>query len=342
MVLGDLFRARAICRHTAALPHTEVTAVRVPTVGRAGRRDGRCAATVRRESAWLVGFTAAAAASRRCRLCRRASISTFRKREEKRERRRRWLQGLEEVPDAEAEGTVGTSVPSGKAPVFASAEEEQSSSTNLRRGLRMSETEEPLDWNNPGTNVLEKARLAAEDWGGWDEAGWSADPAASAGSIEAIPLPGFFRMRRAQAEPPKAIKDFIALHQLGNVKLPKLKRGEHRPAIFAGSDPAHDGRRGAVDDGRGDTLGRMATAVHKGFLRQRARCHPGLGQTTSAPLPERPEVAFIGASNVGKSSLLNSLTRTQQLAPAKEALEPILILLGLLGSTYHAPHHVGS
>ena len=24
MVLGDLFRARAICRHTAALPHTEV------------------------------------------------------------------------------------------------------------------------------------------------------------------------------------------------------------------------------------------------------------------------------------------------------------------------------
>jgi len=225
------------------------------------------------------------------------------------------------VPDAEAEGTegtVGTSVPSGKAPVFASAEEEQSSSTNLRRGLRMSETEEPLDWNNPGTNVLEKARLAAEDWGGWDEAGWSADPAASAGSIEAIPLPGFFRMRRAQAEPPKAIKEFIALHQLGNVKLPKLKRGEHRPAIFAGSDPAHDGRRGAVDDGRGDTLGRMATAVHKGFLRQRARCHPGLGQTTSAPLPERPEVAFIGASNVGKSSLLNSLTRTQQLAPAKD------------------------
>ncbi|CAE7246790.1 GTPBP8 [Symbiodinium sp. CCMP2592] len=181
--------------------------------------------------------------------------------------------------------------------------------------------------NTSCSSVSSQSFRGRKDWGGWDEAGWSADPAASAGSLEAIPLPGFFRMRRAQAEPPKAIKEFIALHQLGNVKLPKLKRGEHRPAIFAGSDPAHDGRRGAVDDGRGDTLGRMATAVHKGFLRQRARCHPGL-QTSSAPLPERPEVAFIGASNVGKSSLLNSLTRTQQLAPAKEALEPILILLG--------------
>ncbi|CAE7636849.1 engB [Symbiodinium necroappetens] len=300
-----------LSRHTAARPHAKVI---VPTAGPAEPHDGHCAATVSRESVWLLGFTAAAAAaSRRCRsrLCRRASVSTFRKREEKRERRRRWLQGLEKV-DAEAAEAEGTSVPSGKAPVFASAAEE-SSSTKLRRGLR-SEMEEPLDWNNPGTNVLEKARLAAEDWGGWDEAGWSADPAASAGSVEAIPLPGFFRMRRAQAEPPKAIKEFIALHQLGNVKLPKLKRGEHRPAIFAGFDPAHDGRRGAVDDGRGDTLGRMAAAVHKGFLRQRARCHP----SSSPPLAERPEVAFIGASNVGKSSLLNSLTRTQQLAPAKD------------------------
>ena len=70
---------------------------------------------------------------------------------------------------------------------------------------------------------------------------------------------------------------------------------------------------GSVDDGRSDTLGRMAIAVHKGFLRQRARCHPN-GE--EAPSPERPEVAFIGASNVGKSSLMNALTRTQQLAPA--------------------------
>ena len=123
----------------------------------------------------------------------------------------------------------------------------------------------------------------------------------------------FFRKRRAEAEAPEAIKEFIALHQLGKLKLPRLKRELHRPAIFAGSDPAHDGRKGSVDDGRGDTLGRMAIAVHKGFLRQRARCHPS--QTIP---PERPEVAFIGASNVGKSSLLNALTRTQKLAPAKD------------------------
>ena len=48
---------------------------------------------------------------------------------------------------------------------------------------------------------------------------------------------------------------------------PRLPRGETRPAVFCGADPAHDGRRGAVDDGRTDSLGRMATAVHKAAMK---------------------------------------------------------------------------
>eukprot|EP00435_Cladocopium_sp_Y103_P064034 s332_g25.t1 len=247
-------------------------------------------------------------------LGRRASVSTYRKREEKREQRRRWLEDLER-PEEETEKVE---VPSGAAPVFAAAaesEDQDSSGTS-------SSHPEPLNWDDPGLNVLERARLAAEDWGEWDESGWSTDPAASYGTDEVIPLPRVFKKRRGEAEAPKPIKNFIELHQLGLRKLPKLARGETRPAIFCGSDPAHDGRRGAVDDGRGDSLGRMAVAVHKGFMRQRARCHPtGLrDEVGSFPLPERPEVAFIGASNVGKSSLLNALTRTQKLAPAKTSV----------------------
>ncbi|CAK8989337.1 unnamed protein product [Durusdinium trenchii] len=258
-----------------------------------------------------LGAAAAAGAARHGRrLGRRAthaSVSTYRKREEKRELRRRWLAGIEQEEEEEEKELE---VPSGVAPVFPSVEE--ASGSRPGGEPRASEDNEPLDWANPGLNVLERARLAAEDWGGWDQ---GTDPAAQLGVKEMIPLPRAFRIRLSEAFVPKSIKDFIELHQLGNRKLPKLKRGERRPAIFAGSDPAHDGRQGSVDDGRSDTLGRMAIAVHKGFLRQRARCHPN-GE--EAPSPERPEVAFIGASNVGKSSLMNALTRTQQLAPAKD------------------------
>lgn len=260
-----------------------------------------------------VVLVSALATRRLGRLGRRASVSTFRKRQEKLEQRRRWLEGLEKPKEEDEE----VEVPSGTAPVFpAAAESQEFEGRSSSRG----NFPEPLNWDDPGLNVLERARLAAEDWGNWDEFGWSTDPAASSGSDEFIPLPRIFKKRRAEAEPPKAIQDFIQLHQLGLYKLPKLKQGEKRPAIFAGSDPAHDGRRGAVDDGRSDALGRMAIAVHKGFMRQRARCHPlGLRDAVgSFPLPERPEVAFIGASNVGKSSLLNALTRTQKLAPAKD------------------------
>ncbi|CAE8604481.1 unnamed protein product, partial [Polarella glacialis] len=132
-------------------------------------------------------------------------------------------------------------------------------------------------------------------------------------------LPRGFTKRRADITAPKAIKDFVELHHLGNVKLRKLPRGEKRPAIFSGSDPAHDGGKDAGDDGTSDVLGRMAVAVHKGFLRQRACAHPGglKGVRGSFPLAERPEVAFIGCSNVGKSSLMNSITRTMKLAEAK-------------------------
>lgn len=266
------------------------------------KAPGRVTATVALVSA-LSGRT-----GRLLNLGRRASVSTYRKREEKREQRRRWLEDMER-PEEETEKVE---VPSGAAPVFAAAAEEDSGGTSSRT------QPEPLNWDDPGLNVLERARLAAEDWGEWDESGWSTDPAASYGTDEVIPLPRIFKRRRGEAEAPKAIKNFIELHQLGLRKLPKLARGETRPAIFCGSDPAHDGRRGAVDDGRGDSLGRMAVAVHKGFMRQRARCHPTGDVTGSFPLPERPEVAFIGASNVGKSSLLNALTRTQKLAPAKD------------------------
>ena len=227
----------------------------------------------------------------------------FPRREEKRELRRRFLEGQNqpvEVPKEEEPPEV----PSGVAPVFASASETASSERDSKK-----KEEEPLDWNNPGLNVLEKARRAAEDWDDWDE---HAPDAAVENGSDFIRVPKFFKRRLREAEAPESIKDFIKLHQLGNRVLPRLKRGEHYPAPFSGSDPAHDGRRGAVDDGKTDTLGRMAVAVHKGFMRQRAQCHPN-PVTKAYPLPERPEVAFIGASNVGKSSLLNALTRTQKL-----------------------------
>jgi len=92
------------------------------------------------------------------------------------------------------------------------------------------------------------------------------------------------------------------------------------PVHFSGSDPQHNGMRDSADDGNTSSIGRMANAVQKGFMRQRATAYiSGLrGQPGVFPVAERPEVAFIGASNVGKSSLLNSLTRTMKLAEAAD------------------------
>lgn len=175
-----------------------------------------------------------------------------------------------------------------------------------------------IDWDNPGLNVVERARLAAEE--GWDEEKWNELGADWNDEELERNLPRAFRTRRKATTAPTAIKDYVEKHQLGNRKLRKLKRGIHRPVMFSGSDPVHNGIIDAVDDGKDTKLGRLAVAVHKGFLRLRASSLPGglRGQPGVFPTAERPEIAFIGASNVGKSSLLNSLTRTMKLAEAKD------------------------
>lgn len=208
---------------------------------------------------------------------------------------------------------------SGPSPVFASAarhesgpESDKSSDSQGGGGKKT------IDWSNPGLNVLERARLSAEE--GWEEAKW--EELGDSVNMETYQclLPQSFIRRRKATEAPASIKEHIELHQLGKRTLRKWPRGEHRPKHFSGSDPAHNGMRDSIDDGKIDTLGRMAVAVHKGFLRLRATCHPsGLrGQPGVFPLAERPEVAFIGCSNVGKSSMLNAITRTMKLAEAAD------------------------
>jgi GTP-binding protein len=54
--------------------------------------------------------------------------------------------------------------------------------------------------------------------------------------------------------------------------------------------------------------------------------------TASCPKPDRPEYAFIGRSNVGKSSLINMITGTKNLAktsstPGKTQLIPYVSLV---------------
>jgi len=172
-------------------------------------------------------------------------------------------------------------------------------------------------WENPGLNVLERAQAAAEE--GWQEARLHDMPDADMEDYMAV-LPKNVRRRIKETEPPELIKQHVELHGLGRRRLRKLPKGIHRPVHFSGSDPMHNGKIDSRDNGDTSSMGRMAKAVHNGFMRLRATAYPaGLrGQPGVFPMAERPEVAFIGESNVGKSSLLNSLTRTMKLAPAAD------------------------
>lgn len=178
-----------------------------------------------------------------------------------------------------------------------------------------------IDWKNPGPDVLEQARLAAESWGEGAEARW--DQAVQQDWTEeqyGRMLPRKFIKRRKETAAPRAVKDHIVQHMLGYIKWRRLPKGEHRPKQFSGSDPAHNGLWDSVDDGSDSTLGRMANAIHKGFMRQRATspCAGLPGRPGEFPQALRPEIAFIGRSNVGKSSLMNAITRTQKLADAED------------------------
>eukprot|EP00931_Biecheleriopsis_adriatica_P059209 TRINITY_DN35394_c0_g1_i1.p1 TRINITY_DN35394_c0_g1~~TRINITY_DN35394_c0_g1_i1.p1 ORF type:complete len:505 (+),score=91.14 TRINITY_DN35394_c0_g1_i1:163-1515(+) len=253
------------------------------------------------------------------------------KREEKRKLRERWLAGERpSAPEEEEEHEV----PSGKSPVFPPAAEVAPEASlrsiatidKRRTGSRSKAAPKGLvkeaivDWDDPGANVLEQAREKAEDWDGWSEDNYEDIAAASHKSTETFWVTKSWRQRRTEVEAPRAIKDFIELHRLGDRPLRKLKRGTRRQQVFAGADPAHSNEPDAMDDGKDSTLGRLAVALHRGFLRHRARCHPAGDpeQRGTFPLAERPEVAFIGPSNVGKSSLLNAITRTQKLAEARD------------------------
>lgn len=174
-----------------------------------------------------------------------------------------------------------------------------------------------VDWDNPALNVLERARLAAEE--GWDERPWQ-DPQTTASENYEAMLPWQFRRRVKAATSPRPLLYHIEMNQLGLRKKRKWPKGEHRPKYFSGSDPAHNGMRDSFDDGKDSTIGRMAIAVWKGFLRHRAESFCGglRAQPGVFPMAERPEVAFIGCSNTGKSSLLNAITRTMKLAEARD------------------------
>jgi len=171
-------------------------------------------------------------------------------------------------------------------------------------------------------SLLERARQAAED--GWDERRWEGlrEDEWDEGRIEQAMVPRNMRERLKELTTPPAIKEYIETNLLGNRTRDRLPKGERRWVPFCGADPAHNGQRKAVDDGSGTALGKMANSVHNGFLRCRAECHPaGLRDEPGVyPPPERPEVAFIGASNVGKSSLLNTITRTMKLAEARDEM----------------------
>jgi len=222
----------------------------------------------------------------------------------------------EEKEDAEV-----VEIAPGQAPVFASpASSRRASSEAARDGSEQAATAQrrAVDWSDPGLDVLERARLAAEE--GWQDERW--DQLGQTIDMDTYHslLPRSFLNRRRHTSAPASIKEHIELHQLGKRTLRKWPKGEHRPKHFSGSDPAHNGMRDSADDGKTSTLGRLAVAVQRGFLRLRASSHPqGLrGRPGTFPLAERPEVAFIGCSNVGKSSLLNAVTRTMKLAEARD------------------------
>ena len=83
------------------------------------------------------------------------------------------------------------------------------------------------------------------------------------------------------------------------------------------SDRPSRGSGGVARGGsRGDGADADAEAIEAGRLMFARECRFLLGVTRIADLPpaDLPEVAFAGRSNVGKSSLLNALTRRKSLA----------------------------
>mmetsp|Transcript_58753 Transcript_58753/g.140008 ORF Transcript_58753/g.140008 Transcript_58753/m.140008 type:complete len:493 (+) Transcript_58753:63-1541(+) len=168
-------------------------------------------------------------------------------------------------------------------------------------------------WNDPGMSPRESARLAAES--GWQQDTWSPSD-----NTYFDTYPHQFARRLKEASPRISVKAHVEREQLGNRTRKRLPKGEKYPVDFSGYDPMHNGERYSLDDGRKTRLEAMATSVHKGFLRRRASCPPGglRGKLGVYPDAERSEVAFIGMSNVGKSSLLNAVTRTMKLAPAAD------------------------
>lgn len=217
------------------------------------------------------------------------------------------------------------------APVFAPAREVFAASGELEEEVRRARETEPAEpsrglrpararVDDSEINVLEKARLVAEaDWQDVRDDILLVDGMMGSDSFDGM-LPRTFLKRVKNASVPTSIAEHIELHQLGKRRLRMLPRGITRPKDFSGSDPAHNGRMDSLDDGKVDTLGRMAAAVGDGFMRRRASsyCNGLRDQPGVFPLAERPEFAFIGASNVGKSSMLNALTRTQALAEARD------------------------
>ncbi|CAK0840790.1 unnamed protein product [Prorocentrum cordatum] len=175
-----------------------------------------------------------------------------------------------------------------------------------------------VDWESPGMDLLERARLAAEE--GWEERLWQSGYGGHAVDYVAM-VPEVYKGRVRDAHPKEAVKRHIEALRLGKRtkrRLPKGPNGQaiQRPKHFSGSDPVHNGLIDSIDNGKTSPLGEMAVRLSKGYLRLQAEAYMNgvKGQHGVFPVAMRPEVAFIGASNAGKSSLMNAITRTQKLA----------------------------
>eukprot|EP00445_Apocalathium_hangoei_P009832 CAMPEP_0203870656 /NCGR_PEP_ID=MMETSP0359-20131031/18346_1 /ASSEMBLY_ACC=CAM_ASM_000338 /TAXON_ID=268821 /ORGANISM="Scrippsiella Hangoei, Strain SHTV-5" /LENGTH=572 /DNA_ID=CAMNT_0050789325 /DNA_START=6 /DNA_END=1724 /DNA_ORIENTATION=- len=212
----------------------------------------------------------------------------------------------------------------GSSPVFASAANAPVAAEHVpQRGPA-------ANWDEPGDNVIERARRLAEDaWAG--ENGDEASGEVGGDDVEFFPEEAAEQARwwwRAERrikyqQPYKMVSDYIDQNKLGKRFQRTLKRGLSRPKHFSGSDPEKNGLHDARADGNDTPYGRLANECHKGFLRLRATSHiNGMvkGMVGQYPVAERPEVAFIGHSNAGKSSLLNAITRTAGLVPCGQEM----------------------